>query len=99
MAGLDRQSLEALMKIVRDPRYDPSNPQKFINALAPAAELKLAVMAGGLVASLNRAYGWTLPENGDWSIEQANDVLYEIVTQPGYTLKKFITSIQSGRRL
>lgn len=96
MPGLDKKSLEGLMKIVQDPRYDQ---QKHINGLAPTAELKLALMAGGLVASLNRAYGWTLPENGDWSIEQANDVLYEIVTQPGYTLPKLIAAIQSGRRL
>jgi hypothetical protein len=93
---MDRKSLEVLMKIVQDPRYDQ---QKHINGLKPTAELKLAVMAGGLVGKLNRTYGWTLPENGDWSVEQLNDVLYEIVTKPGYTLREFISAIQSGRRL
>lgn len=93
---LDRNQLDAMMRIVQDPRYDQ---QKHISGLAPAAELKLAVTAGGLVIQVNKAYGWGLAENGNWSIEQANDVIYEIVSKPGYSLDAFLLAIKSGRRL
>ncbi len=96
MPPLDSKSREKIMKIVQDPRYDQ---QKMIDGLAPAAELKLALVAGGLVAKLNRAYGWNLPQSGDWSVEQSNDVIYEIVTKPGYSIKRLVAAIRSGRRL
>jgi hypothetical protein len=96
MAALDRNQLEALMKIVQDPRYDQ---QKHLSGLAPAAEFKLAVTAGGLVERVNKAYGWNLPENGNWTVEQANDIIYEIVTKDGYSLDAFLRAIKSGRRL
>ena len=96
MPGMDKKHLETLMKIVQDPRYDQ---QKMIDGLAPAAELKLAVVAGGLVDKLNHAYGWSLPQSGDWSVEQSNDIIYEIVMKPGYSLAGLIAAIRSGRRL
>jgi hypothetical protein len=96
MSGLDPKAREALMKIVSDPRFDQNT---YTRCLAPAAQLKLALTAGGLVPNLNRAYGWSLSENGDWSVEQCNDVIFEIVAASNYSLEGLVSAIRSGRRL
>jgi hypothetical protein len=96
MSGLDPKALEAIMKIVQDPRYDQGT---YMRCLQPAAELKLAITAGGLVPKLNTAYGWKLAENGNWTVEQANDVIFEIVAKPSYSLQGLISAINKGQQL
>lgn len=86
-----------LMEIVADPRYTLESNMR---GLPLAAGLKEAVLGRGLVEKLNSAYGWTLsadmtPTSG----KQANDIIYEIVLKPGYTLEKFLKAIESGKRL
>jgi hypothetical protein len=95
MPGLNPEQLEVLMKIVSDPRY---TQEKAMRALQPAAELKHTVMSRGLVGKMNKAYGWNLPSTGNWDVERANDICYDIVLKPGYTLNKFIAAIEAGRK-
>jgi hypothetical protein len=90
------EQIALLNKIVADPRFVL---EKYTEGLKPAAELKLAIVAGGLVGKLNRAYGWNLTEDGNWPVERSNDIIFDIVCRPDYTLERFIAAIKSGRRM
>jgi len=85
-----------IMEIVSDPRYTLESNMR---GLPLAAALKEAVLGRGLVRKLNGAYGWNLPADLMLSGKQTNDVIYEIVLKPGYSLEKFLKAIESGRRL
>ena len=84
-----------MMELVRDPRY---SQEKLMKGLAPAASLKQALLARRLVGHLNKVYGWHLPEDGNWTVKQSNDVMYEIVLAPRYDQDSFLKAIKLGRR-
>jgi len=90
----DQQRL--IMDIVSDPRY---TLESNLRGLPLAAALKEAALGRGLVKKLNGAYGWNLPADLNLTGKQTNDVIYEIVLKPGYTLEKFLKAIESGKRL
>ena len=93
---LNDEQRKMLFDIVSDPRYTLESQMR---ALPLAAALKEAVLARGLVGKLNRAYGWSLPADFTLSVKQANDITYDIVLKPGYSLEKFLKAIESGKRL
>ena len=84
-----------MMTIVQDPRY---TQEKFMSGLQPSAELKSYVLSHGLVAAVNKAYGWNLSTDGKWDVERSNDITLDIVQRPGYTLEKFVAAVQKGKR-
>jgi len=94
--SLNEDQRRLLMEIVSDPRYTQESNMR---GLPLAAALKEAVFGRGLVKKLNSAYGWNLPADMTTSGKQMNDVIYEIVLKPGYTLEKFLKAIESGKRL
>lgn len=85
-----------IFEIVSDPRYKLEDNMR---GLPLAAALKEAVLGRGLVRKLNSAYGWNLPADLMLSGRQTNDVIYEIVLKPGYSLENFLKAIESGKRL
>jgi hypothetical protein len=100
MALTDEQR-EVLMDIVRDPRY---TQEKYMQGLPLSAALKEAVLVNKLVEKLNRAYGWDWPEDMMYknllqNSRNMDNIIYEIVLKPGYTLEKFLKAIESGYRL
>jgi len=95
-ARTPRDYTSTLFEIVRDPRY---SQEGFVKAVPLVATLKREVLARRLVPKLNAAYGWRLSEDGNWSVAQVNDIIYEIVLAPGYDLNLFVQAIQEGRRL
>lgn len=96
MPGLTPEQLKVIMDLVSDPRY---TQEKAMRGLFPSAELKEAVTSRGLVDKMNRAYGWNLPETGGWVGPHANDLMFDVVLKPGYTLDKFIAAIEAGKQL
>ena len=95
--SLNEDQRRLLMEIVADPRYTLESNMR---GLQLAAALKEAVLERGLVNKLNRAYGWNYPADMiPTSGKQANDIIYEIVLKPGYTLEKFLKAIEAGKRL
>jgi hypothetical protein len=94
--GVTPEGAKFLMEMVSDTRY---NQEAGVQGVMLAAPLKEAVMARGLVGKLNGAYGWNLPADMTLNPKQLSDVIYEIVTKPGYSLDRFLAAIQSGRRL
>jgi hypothetical protein len=94
--ALNEEQRQLLFSIVGDPRF---SQESHLQGLPLAAALKEAVMARGLVGKLNSAYGWSLPADMNLNGPQLNDVIYEIVLKPGYTLEKFLKAIDSGRKL
>lgn len=92
---------EVLMEIVRDPRY---TQEKYMQGLPLSAALKEAVLAKKLVDKLNKAYGWNWPEDMVFkdllqNSRGMNNIIYEIVLKPGYSLEKFLNAINSGNKL
>ena len=94
--GITDEQRKLLMEIVSDPRH---NLETNMRGLPLAAAMKEAVLSLGLVKKLNSAYGWNLPADMMLNGKQTNDVIYEIVTKPGYSLEKFLKAIGSGKRL
>lgn len=87
--------LRTLMDVVSDPRY---SKERFMRALLPAAALKKELLARRLVTQLNRVYGWNLSEEGNWTTQQVNNLMYDIVLAPGYEQEKFLAAIAANRR-
>jgi len=94
--ALNPEQQRLLMEIVSDPRF---TQESNLAGLPLAAALKEAVIEHDLVDKLNSAYGWSLPNDMMLNGRQTNDVIYEIVLKPGYSLEKFLTAIKSGKRL
>lgn len=99
--ALTQEQIATLSDTVRDPRY---TQEKFMKGLVPSAVLKEAIVANRMVEKLNKAYGWDFPENMEYkdlmkNSRQMNNIIFDIVTKPGYTLEKFLMAIQSGKQL
>jgi len=95
--SLNDEQRQILFDIVNDPRY---TKESFIKSLPLCAELKKAVLTRGLVKKVNSAYGWSLPDDmTPKNAHQSLDIAYEIVLKPGYTLEKFLSAIEIGRKL
>ena len=94
--SISDEQRKLIREIVSDPRYTLESNMR---GLPLAAALKEAVLGLGLVKKLNSAYGWNLPADLMLSGKQTNDVIYEIVLKPGYSLEKVLKAIGSGRRL
>jgi hypothetical protein len=84
------------MEIVSDPRF---TQESNLIGLPLAAALKETILANGLVDKLNKVYGWNLPKNLILNGRQTNDIIYEIVLKPGYSLEKFLIALDSGNKL
>jgi hypothetical protein len=81
------------MAVVRDPRY---SLDKYLRGLGPLAALKQQLLAQHLVRNFNSVYGWGLSEDGNWIVEQTNNLMYEIVLAPGYNQERFLAAIATG---
>ena len=98
--ALTEEQRQVLMDIVRDPRY---TQEKYMQGLPLAAALKEAVLTNKLVDKMNKAYGWDWPEDMEYknllqNSRSMDNIIYEIVLKPGYTLEKFLKAIESGKR-
>jgi hypothetical protein len=52
---------------------------------------------------LNKAYGWDWPQDMMFkdlleNNRKGNEIIYEIVLRPDYTLEKFLFAIESGKK-
>jgi len=94
--AFNEEQRELILDIVSDPRYTLESNMK---GLFLADALKKAVLAKGLVKKLNDAYCWNLPMDMNLNGKQINDLIYEIVLNPEYSLKKFLKAIKAGEKL
>jgi len=96
MQKMNEQERKIYLEMVSDPRFKMFSHNK---GLIQSTELKDAVLAHGLLKQLNSAYGWNLPADMNLNGRQINDIIYEIVLKPGYSLDNFIKAIEAGRKL
>lgn len=94
--SLNEEQQKLIMEMVSDPRY---TQESSLQGLFLAATLKEAVLEQGLVENLNMAYGWNMPKDMKLSGKQTNDIIYDIVLKPGYSIEKFMQAVKSGKRL
>jgi hypothetical protein len=93
---MDEAYRQQLFQIVNHPKFP--GVERWKELLVPTSAFKTELVNRRLVGAVNRLYGWNLADNGQWTADQANDVMLEIVAQPGFSVDAALRSIAAGRK-
>jgi hypothetical protein len=85
-----------LFEVVRDSRFPGVEKYKLV--LVTTSSFKNGLVTRQLVDNVNKLYGWNLAEDGNWTVQQTNDVMFDIVAKPGFDVQKALAAIAANRK-